>query len=109
MTISIIADNGERLMRLERITGLPAQTLVNSFLSWYLAQIVDEGDTDLVQGILQPLRFGIKEEALKIIARYEQFAALHSDRSALAKPMREPNGDWRIAFKHQGYEDSIFE
>jgi hypothetical protein len=99
MILTIKPDNAERLMRLEQITSLPAEALLNSFLAWYLAQIIDEGDADLLQGILQPLRFSTKEEALLIIARYEEFAALHGDRSALAQPMRERNGDWRIAFK----------
>jgi len=100
---SLTARNAERLDQLVRVTGLARSELANMVLGWTLAQIED-GDWELIQAILTEIRFIDYNEAVRLIGNFKYVAP-----DALAKPAREPDGLWRIAFREpHPDEDNLY-
>jgi hypothetical protein len=107
MTIS--SENSRRLELLSNISGTSAEAIVNQLLDQILGQVVNDGDTGLLEFVLRPLRYDSKEEVLAVISRYDAFASAQAHTSSVAKPMREVStGLWMIAFR-ENCDGALFE
>jgi hypothetical protein len=107
--MNLTPENSRRLKVLSDISSTSAEAIVNQLLDTYLSQVVDDRDTNLLEFLLRPLRFGTAEEARTVISRYNAFADAQPHCSSVARPMREPTGEWRIAFREQNCDGAVFE
>jgi hypothetical protein len=103
-TITFDPDVADNFKKLRRITGLNLNELLNALIYSPLEQIIQDGDTGLLQKFIHPSRYGTKEEALAVIERYEAFiaellAAGDNCFHDVAAPARTNDGQWRILFK----------
>jgi hypothetical protein len=66
-------DIAEWLTELTRITGETPSDLINLILDPWLRQAIANGDTGLLQSVLQSFEFETKEEALVMLDGYNRF------------------------------------
>ena len=112
ITITLEGEIAGHFEKLQAIMDATPSQLINELLADPLRQIVEEGDTNLLQRYLQAFRYTDKEEALAIIKRYETFVretqeargdnrVYHGD----AKPARTSDGYWEVLFKSTNPDD----
>lgn len=104
ITFSPEPEVAARLEKLCQVTNLELDELLNTILDSPLRQIIEDGDTGLLQAFIKPYRYLDKEDALAVIQNYERFVAeLKASGDTCfdddAKPARTSDGYWRVLFK----------